>query len=65
MSAAPMAGDREDPTVIWWSHFERAMLAFEDLGCEALLDERSAAPGVSTRRARACGLSSVRKGYRT
>jgi hypothetical protein len=26
------------PAAIWWSHFERAMLAFEDLGCEALLD---------------------------
>jgi hypothetical protein len=22
---------------IWWSHFERIMLAFEDLGCEELL----------------------------
>ena len=26
------------PPAIWWSHLERAMLAFEDLGCEALLD---------------------------
>jgi len=25
------------PPVIWWSHFERAMLSFEDLGCDALL----------------------------
>jgi hypothetical protein len=23
---------------IWWGHFERIMLAFEDLGCEELLD---------------------------
>ena len=26
------------PPVIWWSHLERAMLAFDDLGCAALLD---------------------------
>jgi hypothetical protein len=26
------------PAPIWWSHFERAMLAFEDLGCAELLD---------------------------
>jgi hypothetical protein len=26
------------PPAIWWSHLERGMLAFEDLGCEALLE---------------------------
>lgn len=26
------------PAGIWWSHLERAMLAFEDLGCAALLE---------------------------
>ena len=26
------------PAAIWWSHFERAMLAFDDLGCAELLD---------------------------
>ena len=26
------------PPAIWWSHFERAMLAFDDLGCAELLD---------------------------
>lgn len=26
------------PAPIWWSHFERAMLAFEDLRCADLLD---------------------------
>ena len=26
------------PPVIWWSHLERAMLAFDDLGCAALLE---------------------------
>lgn len=27
----------EIPTVIWWSHFERIMLAVDDLGCRDLL----------------------------
>lgn len=26
---------------VWWSHLERAVLAFEDLGCERLLEENS------------------------
>jgi hypothetical protein len=26
------------PPAIWWGHLERGMLAFEDLGCEALLE---------------------------
>ena len=26
------------PPAIGWSHFERAMLAFDDLGCAELLD---------------------------
>lgn len=29
------------PTVIWWGHLERAMLAGEDLACEELLESRS------------------------
>jgi len=27
------------PAAVWWGHLERAMLAFEDLGCAALLAE--------------------------
>jgi hypothetical protein len=26
------------PAVVWWGHLERGMRAFEDLGCEALLE---------------------------
>jgi len=26
------------PPWLWWSHFERIMLAYEDLGCEELLN---------------------------
>lgn len=27
------------PPQVWWDHLERIMLAFEDLDCEALLDQ--------------------------
>jgi hypothetical protein len=30
------------PTPFWWGYLERGCLAFEDLGCAALLDARGA-----------------------
>jgi hypothetical protein len=38
MLEVPLWQARNIPAWIWWGHFERVMLAFEDLGCEKVLE---------------------------